>query len=54
MQWCQHLEADYGMDPCIWQSLDGPDPPAYTSEVQGLQEYTATPYFEVVLLRSFL
>ena len=24
MQWCQHLEADYGMDPCIWQSLDGP------------------------------
>jgi hypothetical protein len=18
MQWCQHLEADYGMDPCIW------------------------------------
>jgi hypothetical protein len=24
MQWCQHLEADYGMDPQIWQSLDGP------------------------------
>jgi hypothetical protein len=24
MQWCQHLEADYGMDPWIWQSLDGP------------------------------
>ena len=22
--WCQHLEADYGMDPRIWQSLDGP------------------------------
>jgi hypothetical protein len=21
MQWCQHLEADYGMDPWIWQSL---------------------------------
>ena len=19
MQWCQRLEADYGMDPCIWQ-----------------------------------
>jgi hypothetical protein len=24
MQWCQCLEADYGMDPLIWQSLDGP------------------------------
>jgi hypothetical protein len=24
MQWCQHLEADYGMDPWVWQSLDGP------------------------------
>jgi hypothetical protein len=24
MQWCQCLEADYGMDPQIWQSLDGP------------------------------
>ena len=24
MQWCQHLEADYGMDPQIWQSLEGP------------------------------
>jgi hypothetical protein len=24
MQWCQRLEADYGMDPLVWQSLDGP------------------------------
>jgi hypothetical protein len=24
MQWCQRLEADYGMDPQAWQSLDGP------------------------------
>ena len=24
MQWCQRLEADYGMDPQIWQSLDSP------------------------------
>jgi hypothetical protein len=24
MQWCQRLEADYGMDPRMWQSLDGP------------------------------
>ena len=24
VQWCQRLEADYGMDPWIWQSLDGP------------------------------
>jgi hypothetical protein len=24
MQWCQRLEADYGMNPRIWQSLDGP------------------------------
>jgi hypothetical protein len=24
MQWCQRLEADYGMDPQEWQSLDGP------------------------------
>jgi hypothetical protein len=24
MQWCQRLEADYGMDPWICQSLDGP------------------------------
>jgi hypothetical protein len=24
MQWCQCLEADYGMDPRVWQSLDGP------------------------------
>ena len=23
MQWCQRLEADYGMDPRVWQSLDG-------------------------------
>ena len=23
MQWCQHLEANYGMDNRIWQSLDG-------------------------------
>jgi hypothetical protein len=22
--WCHRLEADYGMDPWIWQSLDGP------------------------------
>ncbi len=24
MQWCQRLEADYGMDPQVAQSLDGP------------------------------
>ena len=24
MQWCQRLEADYGMDARIWQFLDGP------------------------------
>jgi hypothetical protein len=24
MQWCQRLEADYGMDPRVWQFLDGP------------------------------
>jgi hypothetical protein len=24
MQWSQRLEGDYGMDPWIWQSLDGP------------------------------
>jgi hypothetical protein len=24
MQWCQCLEADYWMDPWIWQSLYGP------------------------------
>jgi hypothetical protein len=24
MQCCQRLEADYGMDPQVWQSLDGP------------------------------
>ena len=24
MQWCQRLEADYGIDPRVWQSLDGP------------------------------
>jgi hypothetical protein len=24
MQWCQRLDADYGMDPRVWQSLDGP------------------------------
>jgi hypothetical protein len=24
MQWCQRLEADYRMNPRIWQSLDGP------------------------------
>jgi hypothetical protein len=24
MQWCQRLEADYGMAPWICQSLDGP------------------------------
>jgi hypothetical protein len=24
MQWCQRLETDYGMDPWIWKSLDGP------------------------------
>jgi hypothetical protein len=24
MQWCQCLEADYGMYPRVWQSLDGP------------------------------
>ena len=24
MQWCQRLEADYGMDLWVWQSLDGP------------------------------
>jgi hypothetical protein len=24
MQWCHHLEANYGMDLWIWQSLDGP------------------------------
>jgi hypothetical protein len=24
MQWCLHLEADYGMDPRLRQSLDGP------------------------------
>ena len=24
MRWCLHLEADYGMDPRVRQSLDGP------------------------------
>jgi hypothetical protein len=24
MQWCHCLEANYGMDLWIWQSLDGP------------------------------
>ena len=24
MKWCQHMEADYGIDPQVWQSLDGP------------------------------
>jgi hypothetical protein len=24
MQWCQLLEAECGMDPRMWQSLDGP------------------------------
>ena len=24
VRWCQRLEADYGMDPRLWQSLDGP------------------------------
>jgi hypothetical protein len=24
MQWCQQLEADYGIDARVWQSLDGP------------------------------
>jgi len=24
MQWFKHLDADYGMDSRIWQSLDGP------------------------------
>jgi hypothetical protein len=24
MQWCQRLEANYGMDPRVWQTLDGP------------------------------
>jgi hypothetical protein len=24
MQWCHRLEANYGMDPWIWQSLNGP------------------------------
>ena len=24
MPWCHRLEANYGMDPWIWQSLDGP------------------------------
>jgi hypothetical protein len=24
MQWCLRLKADYGMDPRVWQSLDGP------------------------------
>jgi hypothetical protein len=23
MQWCQRLEADYGMVPWVWQALDG-------------------------------
>ena len=24
MQWCQRLEADYGVDPWMWQSIHGP------------------------------
>jgi hypothetical protein len=24
MQWCLRLETDYGMDPRVWHSLDGP------------------------------
>jgi hypothetical protein len=24
MQWCQRLDAHYGVDPWIWQSLHGP------------------------------
>jgi hypothetical protein len=24
MQWCQRLDAGYGVDPWIWQSLHGP------------------------------
>ena len=41
MQWCQRLEADYGVDPWIWQSLDGhPEffthPPIFPSLSAGL------------------
>jgi hypothetical protein len=28
MQWCQRLDADYGVDPWIWQSLHGPGNPS--------------------------
>jgi hypothetical protein len=24
VQWCQHLEANYGIDPRVWQPIDGP------------------------------
>ena len=37
MQWCQRLEADYGMDPRVWQSLDGPS-------------FVSAPNFESVFL----
>jgi hypothetical protein len=29
MKWCQSLEADYGMDPWVEQSLDGLDGPSF-------------------------
>ena len=50
MQWCQRLEADYGMDPRIWQSLDGPSF-RHSSKLQQY-ELTSTP-LELVFLAAY-
>jgi hypothetical protein len=44
MQWCQHFEADYGMDPRVWQSLDGP------SFVSALNFVSVTPSMGVLYI----
>jgi hypothetical protein len=39
MQWCQHLEADYGVDPWIWQSLDGPSKALFFKQLKCTLEF---------------
>ena len=48
MQWCQRLEADYGMDPRVWQSLDGLSFHLYTKDKQAEKEIREATPFSIV------
>jgi hypothetical protein len=43
MQWCQRLDADYGVDPWIWQSLHGPESKLFNDKLVSCDNLLVNP-----------